>query len=55
MEKNIKDVEKSLSDFLGQEKQEECKGEECIINNDKSILERINKKIITSDGRQLLT
>jgi hypothetical protein len=26
----------------------------CIIKGDKSIVERINKKIITEDGRQLL-
>jgi hypothetical protein len=32
----------------------DCSSGVCVIKNDKSILERINKKIITEDGRQLL-
>jgi len=27
----------------------------CIIKGDKSLIERINKKVITEDGRELLT
>lgn len=54
MEKNDKDLNKKLEDFLGENSNEECTTEESIINRDKSILERINKKIITEDGRQLL-
>jgi hypothetical protein len=38
-----------------QEQQEmDCDNGVCVIKNDKSILERINKKIIVEDGRQLL-
>ena len=34
----------------------ECKDDVCIIKNDKSLIEVIGrKKIITDDGRQLLT
>ena len=32
----------------------DCNDEGCIIKTDKSLVERINKKIITEDGRQLL-
>jgi len=32
----------------------DCDNSVCVIKNDKSILERINKKIIVEDGRQLL-
>lgn len=51
-EKN--NLTKSLNDFLGKE-QEECSKEECLIKTDKSLIERINKKVVTEDGRQLLT
>lgn len=56
-----KDLKKVLDEFL--EKQPEtpqstedldCSSGVCVIKNDKSIQERINKKIITEDGRQLL-
>ena len=48
-----------LDEFLAQnENQEkttiECKDDVCIIKNDKSLVEIINKKVITQDGRQLL-
>jgi hypothetical protein len=53
--KNEKDLSSGLDQFLGQnEQQEECTTEECLIKTDKSIVERVNKKIITDDGRQLL-
>ena len=32
----------------------DCTSNECVIKNDKSLVERINKKIITEDGRELL-
>lgn len=62
---NIKEKEKdynqALDSFLGekpkatQETDEmDCSSGVCIIKNDKSIQERINKKIIIEDGRQLL-
>jgi hypothetical protein len=54
---NKKPLDKAIEDYLGQEipqQTQECTTEECKIKQDKSILERINKKIITEDGRQLL-
>jgi len=58
MENNVnkkKDLEKNLDEFLAYQKdQMECNDEGCIIRSDKSLVERINKKIITEDGRQLL-
>ena len=51
--KNTKEANKKLDNFLGNETPE-CQGDECIIRTDKSLVERINKKIITEDGRQLL-
>ena len=50
-------LEKDLDKFLTNENQTQsmdCNDEGCIIKNDKSLVERINKKIITEDGRQLL-
>jgi len=32
----------------------DCSSGTCVIKGDKSLVERINKKIITEDGRQLL-
>jgi hypothetical protein len=51
-----KKLEKSLDGFLGSEKDPnlDCSSGVCVIKGDKSIVERINKKIITEDGRQLL-
>jgi hypothetical protein len=54
-DKSKKNLDKKLDAFLeGQEM--DCTGDECIIKTDKSIVERINKKIITDDGsgRELL-
>ena len=58
MEEN-KDLDKSINNFLSKSKKEEneemdCSSGVCIIKGDKSLVERINKKIITEDGRQLL-
>lgn len=38
----------------GQDGEVDCSSGVCIIKNDKSLVERLNKKIITEDGRQLL-
>jgi len=51
---------KNLDDFLTNE---DTQGQEiecdengvCRIKQDKSLVERINKKVITEDGRELLT
>jgi hypothetical protein len=60
-EKEVKNVKNAIDSFLetppitnesGQEL--DCTQGVCVIKNDKSIQERINKKIITEDGRQLL-
>jgi hypothetical protein len=57
---NEKNVKKALDNFLGQSTTSEqtqemdCSSGTCIIKNDKSLIERINKKIIVEDGRQLL-
>lgn len=56
-------LENSLNDFLSEEEKQkqmendpnmDCSSGVCIIKGDKSLVERINKKIITEDGRQLL-
>jgi len=49
-----------LDEFLAQNENKdnktiECKDDVCIIKNDKSLIEVVNKKVITQDGRQLLT
>lgn len=56
-----KNVKKAIDSFLGEtpsldesNQEMDCSSGVCIIKNDKSVLERINKKIITEDGRQLL-
>ena len=57
-EKKVKKVEKKnleteLDEFL-EEEGVECIGEECMINDGKEIVERVNKVYKTTDGRQLL-
>lgn len=47
-----KDIKKIVNDFLGDE--ENSKENTSVIKSDKSIVERVDKKIITEDGRQLL-
>lgn len=49
-----KDLNKNLDEFLGKEQEVECTSEQCIIKGDKSLVERINKKVLTEDGRELL-
>jgi hypothetical protein len=59
MEKEIKKekLDKALEGFLNNENKDpnlDCTSGVCVIKGDKSLVERINKKIITEDGRQLL-
>ncbi len=52
-----KDLTTSLDGFLGTDPTNpdmDCSSGVCVIKGDKSLVERINKKIITEDGRQLL-
>ena len=50
------ELDKALDAMLENDKTTDmdCSSGVCIIKGDKSIVERINKKIITEDGRQLL-
>ena len=52
-----KSLDSALDGFLGTQNQDtniDCTSGVCVIKGDKSLIERINKKIITEDGRQLL-
>lgn len=49
------DINKALDAMLeNQDSNLDCSSGVCVIKGDKSLIERINKKIITEDGRQLL-
>jgi hypothetical protein len=53
--KKAEDLNKALDGYLNTESQDmDCSSGVCVIKGDKSLVERINKKIITEDGRQLL-
>ena len=55
--KDPKNLDKNLDKFLNSENKDpnmDCSSGVCVIKGDKSLIERINKKIITEDGRQLL-
>jgi hypothetical protein len=55
--KKAEELNKTLEGFLNTENQNpdlDCSSGVCVIKGDKSLIERINKKIITEDGRQLL-
>ena len=52
--KKTKNLEDSLNEFLNMNEEKECEGEECLINDGKEIVERVEKIYKTSDGRQLL-
>lgn len=56
MKKDAQKLNNALNSMLENNENQEmdCSSGVCIIKNDKSIVERINKKIITEDGRQLL-
>ena len=52
-----KALDKALDSMLengNQDSNLDCSSGVCVIKGDKSLVERINKKIITEDGRQLL-
>ena len=52
---NKEDLKKNLNNFLSDsEKNEECQGEECYVKQPQDVIERVEKKYITNDGRQLL-
>jgi hypothetical protein len=51
----IETKEELLKKFLNKEKEEiKCEGDECLMQEKGDIIEKMNKKIITQDGRQLL-
>lgn len=55
-EKN-NEIKDSLENFLSDNqtnKNSECKEDICYVNDGKEIVERIDKKILTGDGRRLL-
>lgn len=55
--KKDNNLDKVLDGYLNTENQDpnlDCSSGVCVIKGDKSLIERINKKIITEDGRQLL-
>ncbi len=50
-----KDLNKFIDEYLNTDQENmDCSSGVCVIKGDKSLVERINKKIITEDGRQLL-
>ena len=51
--KKEKELKDKLNNFL--DKQENCEDEECLIKDNEELVQRENKKIITNDGRQLLS
>lgn len=53
-DKKAQALDKALDAMLENGQEMDCSSGVCIIKGDKSIVERINKKIITEDGRQLL-
>lgn len=55
--KKPENLNKAIDSFLDNQNQDpnlDCSSGVCVIKGDKSLVERINKKIITEDGRQLL-
>ena len=53
--KNIKDSEFDAFLDSDETKEKDCRGDKaCLIKQNKGIVERINKRIMTEDGRQLL-
>jgi hypothetical protein len=53
---NTEDLKKKLNNFINksEENEKECQGEECFIKQPQDVIERVEKKFITNDGRQLL-
>jgi|694.fasta_scaffold00011_141 hypothetical protein len=62
MDNNKKNVDEkgivnTLENFLSNDKSDknvECTGDVCYVNDGKELVERIEKKLVTSDGRRLL-
>lgn len=53
--KENESLDKNLNKFLDEDQEVECdENGVCRIKTDKSIVERMDKKIITDDGRELL-
>jgi len=59
--KNNKNLKKNINNFLTDEEKlkmeqgnMDCSSGTCVVKSDKSLVERINKRIITEDGRDLL-
>mgnify|MGYP003671618354 FL=1 len=52
--KEKENLKNGLDTFLGETAEKECVGEECLINDGKEIVERVDKVYKTNDGRQLL-
>ncbi len=57
MEKTNKNKEKELNNNLNKflNKNNNCEDEECLIKDNDELVQREHKKIITNDGRQLLS
>jgi len=57
MKDNTKNKEKELQNKLNNflDKNKNCEEEECLIKNNDELVQRESKKIITNDGRQLLS
>lgn len=57
MENTNKNKEKELNNNLNKflNKDKSCEGEECLIKDNDELVQREHKKIITNDGRQLLS
>ena len=52
-----KGIVNTLENFLSNDKSDknvECTGDVCYVNDGKELVERIEKKLVTSDGRRLL-
>jgi len=52
-EKKEKELQDNLNNFLNDKTN--CEGEECLIKDTDELVQREHKKIITNDGRQLLS
>ena len=57
MENTNKNKEKELNNNLNNflDKNTGCEGDECLIKDNDELVQREHKKIITNDGRQLLS
>jgi hypothetical protein len=57
MENTDKNKEKELNNNLNKflNKNNNCEDEECLIKDNDELVQREHKKIITNDGRQLLS